>query len=235
MIDKREAVGMLVAEQPLRAAVFDRFGIDFCCGGKQTLAEACASKMLDPEEVLISLGENDRSAVESSSEIWLNASLSELIDNIQHTHHAYLRTELPRLLELAKKVARVHGAREPKLLQVESVFADLKAEIEAHTDKEDVVLFPYIRSLEESNQWQVPSFRTVQNPVRCMEADHDQAGAALFQLRELTDNYTPPEGACASWQALLGGLAHLDQDLRTHIHKENSILFPKAIAREMSF
>lgn len=233
---RQESVGMLVAEQPLRAAVFDRYGIDFCCGGKQTLETACARALIDPDTVLRDLREIDsRAVVDTNTNTWLNATLTELADHIQQTHHAYLKVELPRLQELAEKVARVHGTKEPRLIQVAAVFSALRQEIEQHTMKEEMILFPFIRKLDQGKGIPKAPFGSVANPVKCMESEHNDAGEALMQLRELTDQYTAPEHACTSWRALLGGLAHLDQDLRTHIHKENTILFPKAIATEGAF
>jgi regulator of cell morphogenesis and NO signaling len=230
---RHESVGMLVAEQPLRAAVFDRYGIDFCCGGKQTLEAACVKALIDPHTVLTDIKESDANAVvDTNTKIWLDATLTELADHIQQTHHAYLKVELPRLQELADKVARVHGVKEPRLVQVAAIFSAMRQEIEQHTAKEDVVLFPFIRKLDQGTGIPKAPFGTVANPVRCMESEHNDAGEALMQLRELTDQYTAPEQACTSWRALLGGLAHLDQDLRIHIHKENTILFPKAIEAE---
>lgn len=231
---KQESVGMIVAEQPLRAAVFDRFGIDFCCGGKQTLEEACAKIAASPESVIAELCKNDEMSVAggNSSENWLAASMTVLADHIEQTHHAYLKEELPRLQVLAEKVARVHGLKEPRLIQVASVFSQMKDELLAHAQKEEVILFPFIRRLDQGSTKGRPPFGTVDNPVRCLESEHKDAGDALLELRKLTDNYTPAENACASWVALLAGLAHLDQDLRTHIHKESTILFPKAIEAE---
>ena len=233
---REETVGMLVAEQPLRAAVFDRFGIDYCCGGKQTLEDACLKGGINPAEVIVCLQENDACALlDTGVEIWLHATLTELTDHIQQTHHAYLKAELPRLQDLADKVARVHGIKEPRLIEVASVFSAMRQEIEQHTNKEDLILFPFIRKLDQKNGVPKAPFGTVANPVRCMEAEHNDAGEALIKLRELTDQYTAPEHACNSWRALVGGLAHLDQDLRSHIHKENTILFPKAIEAESAF
>jgi regulator of cell morphogenesis and NO signaling len=231
---KQESVGMLVAEQPLRAAVFDRFGIDFCCGGKQTLEEACEKIATTPESVIAELRRNDEMASNDSnkSENWLNVSMTALADHIQQTHHAYLKEELPRLQSLADKVARVHGSKDPRLTQVVSVFAQMKEELLAHAEKEEIILFPFIRRLDQGCTKGRPPFGTVDNPVRCLESEHKDAGDALFRLRELTDNYTAPEQACSSWVALLAGLAHLDLDLRIHIHKESTILFPKAIEAE---
>lgn len=230
---RNETVGMLVAEQPLRAAVFDRLDIDYCCGGKQFLTAACAQRGIDPVQVINELLENDANATGADAEEnWLAASLTALVEHIQQTHHAYLRRELPRLQELADKVARVHGVREPRLLEVASVFTSMRQEIEQHTNKEDIILFPFICKLDEGNGVPMAPFGTVSNPVRCLEAEHSEAGDELGRLRELTDQYTAPKHACTSWRALVGGLAHLDQDLRRHIHKENTILFPRAIAAE---
>ncbi|MBU6454988.1 MAG: iron-sulfur cluster repair di-iron protein [Cyanobacteria bacterium REEB67] len=230
---KQEAVGLLVAAQPLRAAVFDRFGIDFCCGGKQTLLDACEKAGIGTESVIAGLAENDaRAAMQDAPDSWLNASLTELTKHIEQTHHAYLKVELPRLQALAEKVARVHGAKDSRLIEVAAVFSAMKEEIEQHTAKEDNILFPYMRQLDQGKGIPRAPFGTVANPVRCMESEHNDAGQALINLRVLTDQYKAPESACSSWLALLAGLAHLDQDLRTHIHKENSILFPRAIETE---
>lgn len=228
-----ESVGMLVAEQPLRAAVFDSFGIDYCCGGKQTLAAACERGGIVTDTVIARLVDSDATVeVDQSAQNWLNASLTELADHIEQTHHVYLKSELPRLQILADKVAKVHGVRQPKLLKVAAIFSTMSDEILEHTAKEELVLFPFMRLLDQGKGVLNAPFPTVAKPVGCLESEHDDAGVALMQLRELTEQYTPPEGACSSWQALLAGLAHLDQDLRIHIHKENSILFPLAIETE---
>jgi regulator of cell morphogenesis and NO signaling len=230
---QEKTVGLIVAEQPLRAAVFDRLNIDYCCGGKRTLSEACASHGINTAQVIAQLNENDQAiAADSKIENWLSASLSDLIDHIQQTHHAYLKTELPRLQELADKVASVHGVREPRLKEVARVFSAMRDEIEQHTNKEDIILFPFIRKLDQKKGIPKAPFGSVSNPVRCMEAEHNDASEALQQLRTLTDQYVAPESACASWVALVAGLAYLEHDLRTHIHKENTILFPRAIAAE---
>lgn len=230
---RTETVGILVAEQPLRAAVFDHFGIDYCCGGKQTLTAACEQGGIALDTVIAALVDNDAAiVVDQGGQNWLKASLTELADHIEQTHHVYLKNELPRLQALADKVAKVHGARQPKLLEVAAIFSAMSSEILEHTAKEELVLFPYMRLLDQGKGRPNAPFSTVAKPVTCLESEHDDAGAALMQLRQLTDQYVPPEGACASWQALLAGLAHLDQDLRIHIHKENSILFPLAVKTE---
>lgn len=230
---RSETVGMLVAEQPLRAAVFDHFGIDYCCGGRQTLLAACERGGIAPDTVIASLVDNDAKVeVDQSALNWLNASLTELANHIEQTHHVYLKSELPRLQALADKVAKVHGVREPRLVKVAAIFSAMSEELLEHTAKEELVLFPFMRLLDQGKGRPNAPFSTVAKPVTCLESEHDDAGAALMQLRQLTDQYVPPEGACTSWQALLAGLAHLDQDLRIHIHKENSILFPLAVKTE---
>lgn len=230
---RSETVGMLVAEQPLRAAVFDHFGIDYCCGGRQTLLAACEQGGIAPDTVIASLVDNDAKVeVDQSALNWLNASLTELANHIEQTHHVYLKSELPRLQALADKVAKVHGVREPRLVKVAAIFSAMSEELLEHTAKEELVLFPFMRLLDQGKGRPNAPFSTVAKPVSCLESEHEDAGAALMELRQLTDQYAPPEGACASWQALLAGLAHLDQDLRIHIHKENSILFPRAVKTE---
>lgn len=226
-----QAIGALVAQEPLRASVFDEFGLDFCCGGKQSLEDACRKSGVDLRTVLDRLASNDANTG-SSSERWSGSPVSDLIDHIEGTHHAYLKRELPRLSRLSEKVAGVHGDRAPELIELMNVFRELRHEIEQHTLKEEMVLFPYIRSLESQTTAQGPPFGTVANPIRCMESEHEDAGRALTRMRELTGEYVAPPDACASWKALVGGLKALDQDLRIHIHKENSILFPKALLLE---
>lgn len=225
-----QLLGKLVAQKPLRAKVFDEFGLDFCCGGNQSLKEACQKNGVELNQVLRRMTEDEQINVVEKN--WIDTTLNELIDNIESTHHQYLKAELPRLNALAEKVAKVHGEKAPEMITLANVFREMKEELEQHAAKEEMVLFPYIRKLENKELLASPPFGTVANPIRCMESEHDQAAQMLFKMRELTNQYSPPEHACSSWKALLGGLAHLDIDLRTHIHKENSILFPAALKLE---
>lgn len=232
-INREKTVGMLVAEQPIRAVVFDRLDIDYCCGGKQTLFDACMKQGVNVEKVIAELQKIDHDSMGNvlGSNV-LEFSLSQLVDHIEQTHHAFLKSELPRLELLVVKVARIHGVRQPRMKDVESIFLAMKEEIEQHTLKEEKVLFPYIRTLDQANILPTVVFGSVGNPIRCMESEHTDAGDALLKLRELTNHYTVPADACTSWKVMIVGLSNLDKDLRTHIHKENSILFPKAIAKE---
>jgi regulator of cell morphogenesis and NO signaling len=229
----KKTVGSLLAEQPTRAVVFDRYKIDFCCGGGKTLENACTARGVELELVIADLLAADSKTKEAQEplEIWLNTSLTKLANHIEETHHIYLKQELPRLAALAEKVARVHGERAPQMVELSSVYQQMRAELEPHMMKEEVILFPFLRSMDAGNLKHA-CFGSVKNPINQMEFEHAEAGAALQKMRELTDDYTPPDDACNSWRALLDGLQGLDSDLRLHIHKESSILFPKAIEAE---
>ncbi|QDV86197.1 hemerythrin domain-containing protein [Stieleria magnilauensis] len=159
-------------------------------------------------------------------------SLTELADHIETTHHAYLREELPRLDFMTEKVARVHGDKEPRLLKTREAVVALKAELEPHMMKEEKILFPMVRQLEAATERPESHCGSVGNPIRQMEHEHDQAGNALAILNDSTDGYTPPEWACNTYRAMLDSLAQLERDMHQHIHKENNVLFPKAIQLE---
>ncbi|HPM22813.1 MAG TPA: iron-sulfur cluster repair di-iron protein [Phycisphaerae bacterium] len=231
-IELATPVGQLVAERPARARVFERFGIDYCCGGQTPLRDACAAGGIDPRAVAAALGAADADATATNDADWTTAPLADLIANIVDTHHAYLRRELPRLTQLVAKVYQVHGTRHTELTDVQEVFGDLQAELEAHMMKEERILFPMIETIASSGAHSAAHCGSVQNPIRVMEHEHDSAGAALARLRELTAGYAPPVDACNTYRALLSGLAEFEADLHTHIHKENNILFPRAVELE---
>jgi regulator of cell morphogenesis and NO signaling len=231
-IDIQATVGELVRQVPNRARVFESHKIDYCCGGKVSLARACEKRGIDAGEVLKQLAANDTAARDQPIVDADAMTLTELADHIEQTHHAYLREELPRLEFMTEKVSRVHGDKEPRLLQVREAFVALKAELEPHMMKEERVLFPIIRQLEASTT--TPEFHcgSVANPIRQMEHEHDQAGDALAIIREATDDFVPPEWACNTYRAMIDTLEKLEADMHQHIHKENNVLFPKAIELE---
>jgi regulator of cell morphogenesis and NO signaling len=230
-IDTAKPIGTLVAEHPDRARVFERFGLDYCCGGKQPLAAACKEAGLDAAEVARALVEADAHVAPGETD-WSQASLAELVAHIVATHRAYLRRELPRLTGLAGKVVEVHGQRHPGLGECRDVFAGLCAELEPHMQKEEVILFPMIARMEAARWAEAVFCGSIRNPIRVMEMEHDSAGAALASLRRLTGDHTPPADACNNYRGLLSGLADLEADLHQHIHKENNILFPRAARLE---
>ena len=227
-----DQVGSIVAKWPAASRLFEQVGIDYCCGGKISLEQACRKQGIEPQPFLAALEKLAASAGTAPVVDAAAMPLTALADHIEATHHAYLKTELPRLGALTSKVAAAHGDNDVRLAQVRNVFTTLAAEMASHMLKEERILFPMIRQLGASES--VPEFHcgSMANPIGQMEVEHDQAGAALAQLRVLTDGFTAPGWACNTYRALLDALAHLEQDLHQHVHKENNILFPRAIELE---
>ena len=226
-----ETVGSIVAQQPALSRVFEQAGIDYCCGGKIPLDQACQKKGIDPQQLLNTL--EKAAAVAGPADVDAAAmSLTGLVDHIESSHHAYLKSELPRLDAMTQKVATVHGEHDARLAQIRDTYAGLAAEMTSHMMKEEQILFPMVRQLEASPT--LPAFHcgSLANPIRQMELEHDQAGSALAKMRELSDRFTPPDWACNTYRAMLDAIAHLEHDLHQHVHKENNILFPRAIAFE---
>lgn len=225
-------VGEMVAKNPSRARVFERFGIDYCCGGKLLLVQACAAGGQGIDTVLEALHMCDAGDSQESQTDWSQESLTALVDHILTTHHAYLQEEFPRLTKMTERVAQVHGERHLELAQVRDVFAALRNELELHMQKEELILFPMIKALDSGDESAVGHCGTIENPIRMMEQEHDSAGDALATLRELTGGFVPPDDACNTYRVMLDSLAKFEADLHQHIHKENNILFPKALAAE---
>jgi regulator of cell morphogenesis and NO signaling len=226
-----DTVGNIVRDRPGLSRLFEQAKVDYCCGGQRTLVEACASRGIDPEAFLAQL--TDFADTEPVAEVNLTVlSLTELTEHIERLHHAYLHNELPRLEAMVTKVAKVHGDKEPRLGQMQDIFLALSAELATHLMKEEQILFPMIRQLEASKT--VPTFHCgmIANPIRQMTLEHDHAGEALAQLRQLSDDFTPPDWACNTYRALFDALLTFEQDMHQHVHKENNILFPQAIALE---
>lgn len=216
---------------PATTRVFEKFHIDYCCGGRRSLDEACATAGVEMAAVIDSLDEVLNVSDASAPLAPETMPLSELADHIIGTHHIFTAEELERLEPLMAKVASRHGELHPELYEIESIFRDLKASLLPHMQKEENVLFPYIRALDAGTATP-PHFGTVKNPVRMMMMEHDADGERLRQMRRLADDYKLPEGACPSFIALYAGLEDLEHDLHRHIHLENNVLFPRAIEFE---
>lgn len=230
-----KTVGEIAAETPGAMRQFEKFGIDYCCGGGRTLADACSAAHVELATVVFAL-ERDATAPKSKQVDWRQESLVDLIAHIKSTHHVFVQTECPRIYALAEKVNGKHGGNHPELETVQETFSALAAELAVHLMKEEQILFPYVELMEESviaGEPAPPSmFGTVQNPIRMMEHEHDSAGAALQTLRTATNDYRVPEGGCMSYRALYEALIGFEADLHQHIHLENNILFPRAAAME---
>ncbi|MCC6580806.1 MAG: iron-sulfur cluster repair di-iron protein [Phycisphaeraceae bacterium] len=224
------SVGQLVADQPSRSRVFEKLGIDYCCGGQHTLAQACRDKQLAPDKVMELLDAEDRTASDAPVANPSAMTLTDLADHIVATHHAYLRTELPRLQGLFAKVVAAHGAQHAWVHQASEVFTALAEEMNDHTFKEEQILFPMIRRIDAGNAEAAGHCGGVENPIRVMMLEHDKAGEALRALRLLSGDFSVPSDACNTFRALLAGLEEFERDLHQHVHKENNILFPRSVA-----
>lgn len=227
-------------EQPGAVTVFERLGIDFCCGGARPLDEACSVAGIDLESVLAQLKEAAASQSESENfRDWNKADATEIIAFLLDTHHVYTKNALARLPQLVAKVRDAHRANHPELEQLAVSFEHLCNDLGPHLFKEENVLFPYLLNLDRAMKGTGsvgPScFGTVRNPVRAMMFEHDAAGDILQRIRETTGNYTVPEDACTSFQILYRDLHAFEQDLHRHIHLENNVLFPLAIKLEDAY
>jgi regulator of cell morphogenesis and NO signaling len=232
-IDRTESVGALLRERPARARIFEKHRIDYCCGGKAPLVEACAKRGVAVEAILAELAAADAEAVAGREAPDPAAMpLDALVAHIVETHHAYLREELPRLEAMSRRVAKVHGALDPRLGLMALTVCALRQELESHMAKEERVLFPVICALAHGRARPELPFGSIAHPIHAMEYEHHEAGGHLEQLRGLSDTFTPPAWACNTYRALLDGLAALEQDLHLHIHKENNVLFPRALDLE---
>jgi len=230
---EKKTVRELALENPAATRIFEKLHIDYCCGGNRSLDDACRAAGVDVEKVLTALETPEAAPADTD---WATAPLAELVDHIRTTHHAYTRDALARIPLLLDKVCSKHGQNHPELAGIQVNFADLGAELGPHLMKEEMVLFPYIVRMEEAvlsgDPVIPPPFGTVANPVRMMMAEHDGAGELLREIRTASGNFTAPPDACITYQTLYRALEEFEADLHQHIHLENNILFPRALAME---
>ena len=224
-ITPASTVGGVVAANPGTSRVFERFGIDYCCAGRVSLAHAAAKKSVDLTALIAALTQQQRPSLIEEPD-WTAASMTDLIAHIKEAHHGYLRRELPRLSAMTTKVAGVHGELHPEMVEVAEIFQKFAADLESHMLKEEQILFPVLETFEATGT--MPEGAAA-GPIACMMHEHEDAGGAMEQMRRLTDDYTPPPGACATYRATLEGLEALERDMHRHVHKENSILFVRAM------
>jgi regulator of cell morphogenesis and NO signaling len=226
-------VGQIAANLPISARIFEKYGIDFCCGGRVPLAEACQQRGLDPAAVLEEIDRTAQAPAAEPETAWRTATLTSLAGHIVETHHGYMKTQLPRLEAMLQKIVDAHSARHSDVLApLAATYRAMKEELDGHLLKEEMILFPLIRALESGFERRNFYCGSVQNPIRMMVMEHDSAGGALARMRQLTASYTPPPDACNTFRAFYFELAAMEADLHQHIHLENNILFPRAIALE---
>lgn len=233
-INATNTVGEVAVTVPGATRVFERFGIDYCCGGHRSLSDACRIRNIEFEEVVRSIEASPQKADDSRD--WRQETLTSLAAYIIDKHHYFTKLEIERLEKLFDKVCSRHGENHPELLEAQKTFYQLKQDLIPHMLREEQVLFPYIARMEEAvdegRPVPPPFFGAVQNPVRMMMMEHEAAGDLLRTLRDTTGEYTPPADACVSYQTLYQALAGFEADLHQHIHLENNLLFPRAIEME---
>jgi len=233
-ITEDKTVAEIVTENIKTAHIFKKYGIDFCCGGGRTIVEACAKKGVDYTLLEKELAEVDK--VVDNGFDYDKWDLHFLIDHIISVHHKYVEESIPLLLQYADRVAKVHGHHYVEVVEINSLFHEVAQELSAHMKKEELILFPYINQLVKAEKEGLtparPHFGTVNNPIQMMEYEHENAGDIFKSIAKLSNDYTPPEEACNTYRALYAKLEEFEQDLHKHIHLENNILHPKAIALE---
>lgn len=226
-------IGEIVAADLRKADVFKKNKIDFCCGGKKTLEAICEERNLDIEQIKSELLNVDRLAGNKTN-FYTEWPLDFLADYIIKTHHLYVINAIPILLEYSKKVAKVHGDEHPEVITIHELVSEAAEELYSHMVKEEKILFPYIKQLvaDKREALENCSFGTVKNPITMMEIEHDLVGDMFKTIRELSNDYTPPESACATYKVFYFKLNEFEADLHQHIHLENNILFPGALKLE---
>lgn len=225
-ITETTTIAEIASTLPSSVRVFQRHQIDFCCGGKMPLAAACHAQGVPFAEIVDAI-ETSARAPEQDARDWNAEPLAALITHITSTYHAPLRDELPRLETMASKVAHVHGAKAPHLIRLAAIVAELSGDLRSHMQKEELVLFPAIRMMERR---QMQPDLWLDAPIGVMEHEHDRAGALLSELHTMTDGYVSPTWACATLRALYQGLSELEPTMHVHVHLENNVLFPRALA-----
>lgn len=234
-LNEAMTIGDMVANDFRKAEIFRKYGIDYCCGGKITLKQSCQKKGINFDEIDQELRAIDE-RIDRSAEDYKSWDLDFLADYIVNKHHIYVSNSHPMMLELSAKVARVHGERHPELLEINRLFTEIALELTMHMFKEENVLFPFIREIAKAKREGLelgrPVFGTIQNPIDMMEQEHVSAGGSLEEIKQLSSNFTPPEDACNSYRVFFSKLNEYEEDLHHHIHLENNILFPSAVALE---
>jgi len=236
VIQTTKSVGELAAEIPGATRVFSKLGIDFCCGGKQSLADACAAVHYPVAEAAAQLESAARIPLKEGERDWNTAPLGEIVNYIIERHHAFTREQLAILGKLMIQVQAAHSANHPELSEMSRTLQNISHELSMHMMKEEQILFPYLVEMERAMQFkkplEPPMFGTVQNPIRMMMLEHDSAGEELETIRTLTKGFEVPADGCDSYRALYREFEALETDLHEHIHLENNILFPRAIRME---
>ena len=237
MLTQEKTIGDFVAENFRTAEVFKKYNIDFCCKGGRTVEEACDNKKVSPQQIYQELEEIvNRKSEDIDFNSW---PLDLLADYVEKTHHKYVEEKSAMLIPYLNKLCKVHGERHPELFEINQLFIGSAQDLAAHMKKEELILFPFIKQMVEAKKngepLPAPRFGTVENPVAMMKHEHEAEGERFVKIAELTNNYEFPDDACGTYQVTYRMLEDFQNDLHKHIHLENNILFPKAIAMEKTF
>lgn len=230
-INENDTLGTIVANNMSTSKVFDRYGLDYCCGGEKTLQAACAERNIDVVTVIKDLDNADSLSNGVDYNSW---PLDLLIDYIEKKHHRYVREEIPIISEKLVRLCNVHGDKHPELYQIKELFEGGGKELSMHMQKEEMMLFPYIRNLvnAKSTNPSIPPFGSVKNPIAMMMKEHEFEGERFNKIREISNQHTCPKDGCNTYFVTFQLLKDFESDLHLHIHLENNILFPKAIRLE---
>ena len=235
---EQKTIGQYVADDFRTAAVFSKYGIDFCCKGNRTIEEACKKKGQDSETILNEINTvlNTKNDNTIDFKSW---PLHLLADYIEKTHHRYVQDKTQILLPFLDKLCKVHGAAHPELFEINELFKGCAGELAQHMKKEELILFPFVKKMVQATlsheQIMQPHFGTIENPIAMMMHEHDAEGERFRKIASLTHNYTPPADACNTYKVTFAMLQEFEEDLHKHIHLENNILFPKAVELEQKF
>ncbi|MEE3998709.1 iron-sulfur cluster repair di-iron protein [Tenacibaculum sp. FZY0031] len=234
VVTSNKTVADYVTENIKTAHIFKKYGIDFCCGGGISVEKACAKNNVDQATLEKELAEVD--VIKDIIEDYDKWELDFLMIYIENVHHTYVRESLPIISQYVNKVAKVHGHHYAEVVEINQLFHEVANELLSHMQKEEKILFPFIKQLIQAEKEGIknttPPFGTVNNPIQMMEHEHESAGNIFKEISRLSNHYTPPEGACNTFRALYAKLEEFEQDLHKHIHLENNILHPKAVLLE---
>jgi regulator of cell morphogenesis and NO signaling len=230
-INQNQTIGETVAQDYRTASVFQSHGIDFCCKGGRTISEVCENKNLEAQALLRELQDATTSG-ELPAADYRTWPLDLLVDYVEKKHHRYVTAKLPELTQYLSKLCKVHGERHPELLEIRDEFAHVASELASHMQKEEMILFPFVRRLATEDSPSRPPFGTVENPIRMMMHEHSVEGDRLARISELSSQYTAPADGCTTYRVAFAMLKEFEEDLHLHIHLENNIMFPRAIELE---
>jgi regulator of cell morphogenesis and NO signaling len=218
-------VGDVVSDNIKTAHVFKKHGIDFCCGGGLSLTKACEKNNVNEEVLIQELNQvNQEKGRALDYQSW---EASFLVDHIINVHHSYVKESIPLVMEYGIKVNKVHGHAYAQLAEILDLFRSVATELLQHMQKEEMILFPAIKELEQNAANAVMNAQMIMQPISVMEQEHEMAGDTLKKIRTLTNDYQPPEGACNTFRAFYSSLEEFEEDLHLHVHLENNVLFKK--------